>query len=326
MQEKTKNILKIFIGIFVSLALVTFLLVRADIDSILYTFKKLSSNFLILLLLVHLIEIFIGTYKWKIVVKNYSIFDLFKGQLISCFFSMVLPGQFFGEVAKTIQVTKNKNDLTNISATVIFDKITGLISLLIVGAVGCILSKTPLPPIIPIGLSAMLGVLLSIVFLLQNKQINIIINRIIEQASNKFKSISKLSIKLLEILNTLSILPKNLKKFLLSLSFGFIYQLLIVLTSYLISRDLNIYIHFYDWCWIIAFLSIALLMPLSFGGIGIREGSLVGLLGIMHISPEKALAISLVLLLLNFATAVIGGIILLTENLSAIFKKRSNCI
>ncbi|MBN1760258.1 MAG: flippase-like domain-containing protein, partial [Chitinispirillaceae bacterium] len=73
------------------------------------------------------------------------------------------------------------------------------------------------------------------------------------------------------------------------------------------ATDLDIVIAFTDWCWIYGLMSIAVLLPLSIGGIGIRDGSLIGLLSYMGISADRSLALSLLLFFFMFIVAVAGG-------------------
>ena len=72
---------------------------------------------------------------------------------------------------------------------------------------------------------------------------------------------------------------------------------------------MGINILFFDWCWIQGVLSLALLLPLTFAGLGIREGTLISILGILGVAPEKALALSFSILGLQIILASIGGLI-----------------
>ena len=64
-----------------------------------------------------------------------------------------------------------------------------------------------------------------------------------------------------------------------------------------LALKMGIVINFVDWCWIVAILSLALFLPISIGGIGVREASLVGTLGLFGVTTERALAFSFTLLL-----------------------------
>jgi hypothetical protein len=65
---------------------------------------------------------------------------------------------------------------------------------------------------------------------------------------------------------------------------------------------------FVDWCWIFGVLSVALFLPFSIAGVGVRDLTLVGLLGLMSVPPDKAMALSFYLLAVNIFIAGIGGV------------------
>jgi hypothetical protein len=56
-------------------------------------------------------------------------------------------------------------------------------------------------------------------------------------------------------------------------------------------------------------VSVATILPLSLGGIGIREGAFVGVLGFLGIGSELALALSFTILGLQLFGALIGAAI-----------------
>jgi hypothetical protein len=58
-------------------------------------------------------------------------------------------------------------------------------------------------------------------------------------------------------------------------------------------------------------MSLVLLLPISIGGIGLRDVTLVGMLGGFGIATDQALALSLALLGLQLAMVVVGAILML---------------
>jgi len=87
------------------------------------------------------------------------------------------------------------------------------------------------------------------------------------------------------------------------------YQFVCVWINLIIARGLDIHILFAELCWIFGIISVALIMPVTVGGVGLREGGFVFLLGRMGIPSEKAMAMSLSLFGLQIICALIGGIL-----------------
>lgn len=67
----------------------------------------------------------------------------------------------------------------------------------------------------------------------------------------------------------------------------------------MIAAEVGIELKMADWLWIFAVVSLAVLLPLSIGGIGIREGAFVGGLGYLNFSGKLALALSLAIFTLR---------------------------
>ena len=94
----------------------------------------------------------------------------------------------------------------------------------------------------------------------------------------------------------------RLRSFLYSLGF----QALCVLALFCLGNSFDANVSLADWGWVFALASVVLLVPLSIGGIGIREGTMVGALGLIGVSTCAALPIGVALTLLT-AIGALGG-------------------
>lgn len=94
-----------------------------------------------------------------------------------------------------------------------------------------------------------------------------------------------------------------------SLLLGVVVQLAAVWINYRIGLELGVRVTISDWCWVFGIVSIASALPFSIGGIGIREGSLVGSLALLGVAAEKAMAVSIIVFSLLLAAAAIGGLL-----------------
>ena len=102
---------------------------------------------------------------------------------------------------------------------------------------------------------------------------------------------------------------KNLRLLAENVLLAILYQLVGVLAFYLLSRGLNIEITFADWSWIVAALTLALFLPLTIGGLGVREGTLIGILAMYGCEKETAVAISLIGFSFVLMLAAIGAVL-----------------
>lgn len=86
-------------------------------------------------------------------------------------------------------------------------------------------------------------------------------------------------------------------------------QLVGVVTLWIFALAVDIDISLVDLGWVRSALDIALMFPLSLGGLGIREGSLVVLLGSIGIPAAAAVTLGLLLLLRTLIFALLGGLV-----------------
>jgi len=89
-----------------------------------------------------------------------------------------------------------------------------------------------------------------------------------------------------------------------------------LLSYYLISVSLNMKIAFYIFIFIIPFVSIVSSIPISIGGIGIRENALVFVLAVFGAVQSGAMLFSLILLAIILIIGFTGGIVYLVKNLT----------
>ncbi len=107
----------------------------------------------------------------------------------------------------------------------------------------------------------------------------------------------------------------HFKNIILLLIFTFFNRILISLGGYFLLLSLGVHIpliaHFFVW----TMATILFSLPISFGTLGVREGVHILLLGLFGIKSEIALAASFAGLACLLTSTVMGGFILLAQNL-----------
>jgi uncharacterized protein (TIRG00374 family) len=93
----------------------------------------------------------------------------------------------------------------------------------------------------------------------------------------------------------------------------FLYHSLGIVSAYLLALSLNIQITLFDIAWIRAAVNIITMLPISFAGLGVREGSIIFLLGNYGIKPDTAMAYSLLMFFNMTLVSLSGGVIEFTN-------------
>jgi uncharacterized membrane protein YbhN (UPF0104 family) len=109
-------------------------------------------------------------------------------------------------------------------------------------------------------------------------------------------------------------LPTLLKALLTSIPF----TLSLIVTQYSIARALSVDAPFYLFPLFVPIISIINLLPLSFNGLGMREGVYQFLFVPMGVSSASAIAMSLAFYFLRVGTGLIGGLLYAFKSISSL--------
>jgi conserved hypothetical protein len=270
---------------------------------------KISPVAIVLVLCIDCLAILVGTYKWKLLLPEINIYKLFNISMIGRFYSFVLPGQIAGEAVKAYYLGKDVSDIHKISASVIVDKITGFIGTITVGIAGVFLSGTFIfNGIILYLISAIFGLLL-LLSLMRTTDLQHWFSGIMNKMRMKQKGIIGMIISnLTKLFQSWTYFINKTNRLIFNIILGICFQGLGILIVTILARSIGICLSFFTWSWVFGIVVIAMLFPITIAGLGIREGILIGILGMLSITREKALAISLLILALQVFSVTIGGI------------------
>jgi hypothetical protein len=182
-------------------------------------------------------------------------------------------------------------------ASVAMDKITGIAGLLLV---------------------AVVGMLCTITELLGNWKMVIILALFVVLAgifSFRFESVRSITVKYLPFQRTLAPFmnayheyAKDTMLIIRTVFLGVLFQLLAVWVTMILAHSLGINISVFDWFWMFSLVSVAVFVPITIGGLGVREGIFVGLLGFFAVPPAEAVVLSLSVFALQILAGTVGGI------------------
>jgi len=297
-----------------SITVVVLLVVKYDWKLLWETFSTASSTWLLAAFLQAAVVHVVGVIRWKLLCRGVSLFALLRLTYIARFYSTVLPGQLFGEAAKVAYLGSSLKDdektgmaMEEVAASVVVDKIVGLIGLLMVGLFGGATRLDMLGHSFIWVLCACCFLLIAIIFLPASG----VVETILSKTEARWPRLQKLCARLSYFLRSWKLYLKTPWRLVASLLLGVIFQLVNTLVFCWFGAAVSIDIPYADWCWINAVLSVALLLPISYAGLGVREVTMVGFLAMLGVSEPAALSCSLLFLCLQIFDAVVGGLFLL---------------
>jgi len=307
MKKKVLFSLKLIFGFSLLFYLVFF---KANPKEIVEVLEKAYFPYIILAFSLHSIGILISAVRWKLLLKNhsskYSVLDLSKSYLVSCFFNHFLPTRFGGDIVRISDTKGIEKGISASTAIIVIERMSGIIILLIFAFISSVVKINFVKESPMVLIALFIGIIGIILFVVLWKVLPI---GFFGKFKFKRSFLNKFFIKLDEFLFVIknSLKQKRLMKRVFL--FSFLLQLNVIIHYYLIGISLGVNIPFFDYFFTIPILLLALSIPISINGIGIRELVLIKFFVFYSFSSEYAISFSFLDVIFNLILGIIGGII-----------------
>jgi uncharacterized protein (TIRG00374 family) len=300
-RDKVVNLLKIA----VSLGLLALLLWKVGWRETWKTISQVDPRYLLAAWTIYMFSMFLRGYRWQVLLQIQKLMvplsRLVALYFIGTFFNSVLPTGFGGDVVRMLELTKDSHQRAKAVGTVLVDRLTGFVVLFAMASAALPFSYH----LIPASVAAMIVVITVLTFLgvwlALSDSVWTWVNRLplvrslLEQPRvQHFRS----SIAAYRT-------PAIAKALLASLLFN----VLLMVINYLVALGLGVRISLWYFLIFIPIISFLLVLPISFSGLGVREGGYVLLFAQAGVPSSLALAMSLCVYAMAVATGLIGGLL-----------------
>ena len=313
--------MRLLLKVLVTLVLVFFLIFKINWQEIFTVIKTLSWWIIPVAILMQLLIFYIGNIRWYQILKIHSIkiapLKLYKYYLIGTFFNNFLPTTVGGDVYRAYFIYKNNSGLVPSLMPIIFERFIGLICLVGIGTIALLFynDKTNLILVLSYSLIAIFSATLFGLFIIFNLTTYAFIKRIIK----KFGS-HKLLNKIFIFIETFHEYTINLKLIFKLVVLTLILQLIAIsifaLLGYGVGSELNII----KYLQIVPVVLTISSLPISIGGLGIRELTAITLLVHAGMLETHAAAISIVFLFVLIISSSVGLFFFLHLNENNVIK------
>lgn len=289
MASSKKKILKFLLKLVISLVFVVWLVFKIDWKEVLFYLQKISLWQIVLYISVLIAGMIISAYKWRILVQfkgfKVSLLKCFQLYLAGAFINNFMPSFIGGDTYKAYQIGKEEKKYVSAAASVVVDRITGLVGAMILSVVFAALNWRVVAE------HKILLIILAIVFL-------ILFAMGIIGASARFSFWQKLfqfmPKKILEVIKDFAEYKKDEKTLLKSLLLAIIYNFVgLALVNYILFWGLGIHVGILDYLTVIFFISIVSSLPVSVNNIGIKEWAYVTFFGFFGVNAAAVIAVAL---------------------------------
>jgi len=282
-----ENKIIIFLKVIVSIALLTFIFLKVDIQAFLNVFSNINIYFLLLAIVSTYLGYAISSHKWRIALLSQKIKISFKKLLesyaVGMFFGNFLPTSYGGDLIRVYDTAKISNKKIGSFTAVFFDRLVGFFVLLLIGLIASffLIEFLKFSPII-------FGAIVLLLFGLFLSKYKIEELRFLRPVS-KFdkKNIMK---KLRESI----LVYKNYPKYIfLIFIFSLLLQLNVIIFNYFIALGIGLNLPLKYFFFLIPLVNIISILPFSINGLGVREFAYVYLFSLVGIPIHTALFMSL---------------------------------
>jgi len=306
------------IRIGVSISLITFLIVRNldNFRAIAEQIRELNIFYLVMAVFFYFLGITGMVFRWGILLKAQGIyinrFFLLQSVMIGFFYNNILPTSVGGDVYRVYDLGKNKNiAATKTVSTVVLERsmggITGVIFLLFSFIFGMYAL-----------LSLNMVISLIIVFVFMVLLLAILINPYffkVDVLFEKFRLLKKIRPKVRSFREIVIGYKDKKLHLLICFTYSLAIQLFIIASYWLVSNSQDLGIGFSAFLFIVPFTSLVASIPITIGGIGLRENALAFLVATFGAAESQSALFSFIVLFIILFNAVLGGLVYLIKNI-----------
>jgi hypothetical protein len=301
----------------ISLGLLAFVLRAIGLERIGRVALEADPGPLVIALGLFFVGVVVRAFRWRALLVALGL-QIPLGRLVylyflGTFFNMFLPTGFGGDVVRVVELSQEA-DPTLVTGTVIVDRLTGLLMLFALALLALPFTVGLLPTEVwlTIGLLAA-GGLVAGVLVLQGRWLR----RVTRWLPGP------LSLTGVGVLARIydAVTACGWRAVGAALFFSLIFNVLLVLENYLVALAVGIDLSLAYFFLLVPLFSLTLMLPISFGGLGVREGLAVLLLGQVGVDEAQAVAYSLGVYAIARVTGLFGGLLFVLESVGKLRKQ-----
>jgi uncharacterized protein (TIRG00374 family) len=310
--------LKLLFKFIISCLFATYLSLSVDWSIIFHAFSEINPFLYIVSTLLACGSIICVAFKYHVLIKDtaisHTVVSLTKINLISRFYAIFLPSAIGPESVRWYKVTRNQEGRAFFLAVTIFERLIFLFVLIFSGFLPLffyssypeiLILRARLFPIVIVSISFIIIAKLYLLF----PSIRIFFNTIIERiVPNRWHGHNTTN-----FFQNFSLKRPNLYLFIIIFGLSLFWQVFFLCRLFLLFKSAALPLNFIDVAWMGSLVLLLQVLPVSFAGIGVREGAYAYLFTLFNLPPEKGVLIGILFFSQMIILASIGGLFELIE-------------
>lgn len=288
--------LRFGIRIVVSLGVMGWLLSRLEWEAMREVAARAEpTGWLMALVLYGLVQMGLSSSRWQMLAEPLGFQSPWRRYFglyyVGLFFNLFLPTSMGGDVVRAWSLADRADRRWPALLSVISDRLSGLLALVMLACLATIFDRGSLPPSILWTVWGLAGGMGAGLLLLP-------------RLGRRFQSLARLAA-------ALSVSQGHRRRWFMALGISLCVQSASVVQIALMGQSLGLQVPVMGYAVVVPLVSVLTLLPVSVGGIGVREGSLVLLLKPLGVTGAAALALGLAWFAMNFVMGMVGGLVYL---------------
>jgi uncharacterized protein (TIRG00374 family) len=318
-NKKVRGVLQLLL----SLTLLILLLNRVGFQEVMGSLANIDLAWYLLAFAVFLLNVFIRSYRWTILLHSLNDRPPFRRLLylyfVGFFANNFIPTGFGGDVVKVVSLRQRYGRGTEALSSVLMDRLTGLLGTSLIALLALAWNSLEHTATIDLPLGLWLAIF-AISFGVPAGFLLVRSTDLVGLLTRRFPSISALPLydRFARLVDTVHRypFPTLLKALLISLPF----TIDLVIIQYSVAQALGVEVPPILFALFVPLIALINLLPIAFNGLGVREGVYLFLFVPAGVAPEEAVAMSLAYYLLRFGTGIIGGLLYALSSVSRLLR------
>ena len=257
-------------------------------------------------------------YRWRAILAvrhiHFKTRRLFVYYLIGIFFTSFVPGGgISGDVARLIYVDREVRDKALVLSTLVYERLIGVFTLLLLGLAATLMTRASRQTDSMIYTSeAILAVAFIAIATLMTEYVSSRLARLIRKIGGRLGAV-RLAEAAARTLESISELRRDPILLLRTSLISVVIRIVWSMGCYVVAWAMGLNIELLTLFAFISLVDLVRLMPISVGGLGVREWAIIVLFATLGITREQALTFSILAFLPIYLNAIVGGLLYISR-------------
>lgn len=293
----------------ITVGLLAYLLWQVDLRRVAAAVTSATGGWLVLALVSHSLAFVTSSWKWASILGALGI-HLSRWRLLQLYtigfsLSTVLPGSIGGDVVRWGMTARQTGQHLRVAATILLERLTGVVTLVALAAL-LVLAAVPgfrTPAVLTLlGAATVIAAAAGVVTM--NRRV----------AVGTMRRFGRTSLggfvgPMYRLQRAVRLFP--MRALVVALGYSIVFYVSVGLTFFLICRAFAAEVTLLEAVTIQALICVVIQVPVTVGGLGVAQAGDIYLLGILGVGAPTALGISLIRVLMRYAYAAVGFLLLL---------------